>query len=95
MFGPIEHFVCCSHEKATIFPQRGQSCYLGLTLLPMSDRAYLIRFKETTFPPDLVIAVNVEFHGEHLIFLRSDGSLAALFTLEIVDSWSEFKLCNV
>jgi hypothetical protein len=60
----------------------------------MSDRSYLIRFKETKFSPDIVIAMNVEFHGEHLVFLRSDGSLAALFTLEIVDSWSEYQLHN-
>jgi hypothetical protein len=60
----------------------------------MSDRAYLIRFKETKFPPDLIVAVNVELHGEHVAFLRSDGTLAALLMLEIVDSWSELKLYN-
>jgi hypothetical protein len=57
----------------------------------MSDKAYLVRFKETE-PPHIVIAVNVEFHGEHVVFRRSDGSLAALFVLAIVDSWSELKL---
>jgi hypothetical protein len=36
-----------------------------------------------------VIAANAEIHGEHLVFLRSDGSLAALFVLEVVGSWSE------
>jgi hypothetical protein len=39
-----------------------------------------------------VIAASAEIHGEHLIFLRSNGSLAALFLLEIVESWSEFEL---
>jgi hypothetical protein len=34
----------------------------------------------------------VEFHGEHLVFLKSDGTLTALFALEIVESWSEIAL---
>jgi hypothetical protein len=29
------------------------------------------------------------------VFLRSDGSLAALFVLEIVESWSEVKRLSV
>jgi hypothetical protein len=58
----------------------------------MPDTAYLVRFKGTDLPPELVTARNVEFHGEHLIFLRSDGTLAALFVLEIVESWSEVEL---
>jgi hypothetical protein len=32
-----------------------------------------------------------EIHGEHLVFLRSDGSFAALFVLEIVESWPEVE----
>jgi hypothetical protein len=39
-----------------------------------------------------VIAASAEIHGEHLVFLRSDGRLAALIVLEIVESWSEFEL---
>jgi hypothetical protein len=57
----------------------------------MSDRAYLIRFKGTDLEPDIVTAASVEFQGEHLVFLKSDGTLAALFVLEIVESWSEIK----
>jgi hypothetical protein len=58
----------------------------------MADKAYLVRFKGPDLPPELVIAETIEFHGEHLVFLRSDGSLAALVVLEIVESWSEVKL---
>ena len=57
----------------------------------MRDKAYLIRFKRPDVAPDLVIAASAEIHGEHLIFLRSDGSPAALFVLEIVQSLSEFE----
>jgi hypothetical protein len=57
----------------------------------MADTAYLVRFKGATLPPELVIGETIEFHGDHLVFLRSDGSLAALFVLEIVESWCEVK----
>jgi hypothetical protein len=58
----------------------------------MADTAYLVQFKKADLPPELVVAETIEFHGEHLVFLRPDGSLAALFVLEIVESWSEAKL---
>ena len=55
----------------------------------MPDKTYLIRFKRSDLSSLLVIASSAEIHGEHLIFLRSDGRLTALFVLEIVESWSE------
>ena len=58
----------------------------------MADTAYLVRYKGADPPPELVIAEKVEFQGDHLVFLRSDGSLAALFVLENIESWSEVKL---
>jgi hypothetical protein len=58
----------------------------------MAYTAYLVRFKGEDSPPELVIAETIEFHGEHLVFLGSDGTLAALFVLEIVESWSEANL---
>jgi hypothetical protein len=57
----------------------------------MADTAYLVRFKGGDLLPELVIAETVELHGEHIAFVRPDGSLAALFVLEIVESWSEIK----
>jgi hypothetical protein len=59
----------------------------------MPDKAYLIRFKgRDPAPPELVIATKIEFQGCHLIFLKSDGTLAALFVLENIESWSEIQL---
>jgi hypothetical protein len=55
----------------------------------MRDKSYLVRFKCSNLNTHLVIAASVEIHGEHLVFLRSDGSLAAMFVLEIVESWAE------
>jgi hypothetical protein len=58
-------------------------------LLPVPDKTYLVRFKQADLHSHLVICVNDEIHGDHLVFLRSDRRLAALFLLEIVESWSE------
>jgi hypothetical protein len=58
----------------------------------MANTAYLVRFKGADLPPELVMAETIEVHGEHLIFKRSDGTLAALLLLEIVENWSEVKL---
>jgi hypothetical protein len=57
----------------------------------MCDKTYLIRFKRSDVSLHLLIAARAEIHGEHLVFLRSDGRLAALFVLEIVESWSEVE----
>jgi hypothetical protein len=60
----------------------------------MTDKLYLIRFKESELSFHAVIAARAEIHGEHLVFLRSDCKLAALFLLEIIENWSEFELYN-
>lgn len=61
-------------------------------LLPVPEKTYLVQFKQRDLNSHLVISVNAEIHGDHLVFLRSDRSLAALFLLEIVESWSEVDL---
>jgi hypothetical protein len=58
----------------------------------MHDKTYLIRFKGTDLTSHVTIAASAEIHGEHLVLLRSDGRPAALFVMEIVESWSEFEL---
>jgi len=71
-------------------PERRVPVQVGrLILWPI--QTYLVRFKGADHPPNWWIAETVEFHGEHLVFLRSDGSLAALFVLEIVESWCKVK----
>jgi hypothetical protein len=58
----------------------------------MPDKLYLIRFNGSDVSIHVVIAPRTEIQGEHLVFLRSDGKLAALFLLEIAEYWSEFEL---
>ncbi len=38
-----------------------------------------------------VIAATAEIHGEHLVLLNSHGQLAALFVLDMVESWNELQ----
>jgi hypothetical protein len=56
-------------------------------LPPMQDNLYRVAFKDPNLPDQLIKAVTVEIHGEHLIFLTATADLSALFLLEIIDSW--------
>jgi hypothetical protein len=58
----------------------------------MADKTYLVRFKPPEISTQPVVAERAEIHGEHLVFLNSKGQLAALFLMEIVESWSEVPL---
>jgi hypothetical protein len=55
----------------------------------MADKLYIVKFKPVALGAQNVIASTVEIHDEHLIFCDSKGELAALFLLEIVQSWNE------
>jgi hypothetical protein len=52
------------------------------------DKTYLVQIKAPSFALQHVTAVSGEMYGEHLVFLNSDGKLAALFLMEIVESWN-------
>jgi len=57
----------------------------------MTGKTYLVRFKAPDTSPEFVVAESAQIHGEHLIFLNSNGDLAALFLLEIVESWDQLS----
>ncbi len=54
----------------------------------MDDKRYLVSCKTPEISMQSVVAASGEVHGEHLVFLNSRGELAAMFLLEIVESWS-------
>jgi hypothetical protein len=54
----------------------------------MTDKTYLFRFKPREMGLQIVIAARAEFDGEYIALLNSKGKLAALFLMEIVESWS-------
>jgi hypothetical protein len=54
----------------------------------MTDQIYLVALKPPNPPLQQVVASTVEVHGEHLAFLTTNGKLAALFLLDIVQSWN-------
>ena len=58
----------------------------------MSDRTYIVRFKPPQMSAQLVVASSVEIQGDHIVLLNSNGQLAALLLLEVVESWSEVSL---
>jgi len=55
----------------------------------MPGKGYLIRFRASSLATDIVFASRAEIQGDHLVFLHSVGSVAALAMMEIVQSWSE------
>ena len=57
----------------------------------MPDKTYLVQYKAPEVSSQIVVASTVEVHGEHLVYLKSEGKLAALFLMKIVESWHEIN----
>ena len=53
----------------------------------MPNKTFLVRLRSKAILE--VRAATVEIHGEHLSFLTAKGKLAALFLLDLVESWNE------
>ena len=60
----------------------------------MTDKCYSVRIKATQRSTHMLIAASAEIHGEHLVFLNSEGQPLFLFLLETVESWSELELAK-
>jgi hypothetical protein len=54
----------------------------------MADKTYLVRLKSPNLALQQVVATRAEIQEEHLVFVSSDGKLAALFLMEMVESWN-------
>ena len=54
----------------------------------MTEKTYLVRLKAPSLALQHVAASRFEIHGEHLVFVNSQGNLAALFLTELVQSWN-------
>jgi hypothetical protein len=54
----------------------------------MVDKTYLVCLKPPSLALQHVDASRFEIHGEHLVFVDSEGKLAALFLMELVQSWN-------
>ena len=55
----------------------------------MPNKTFLVRLRSDAL--QRVRAATVEMHGEHLVFLTAEGELAALFLMELVESWNEIE----
>jgi hypothetical protein len=60
----------------------------------MTDKRYSVRIKTPQRSTYTLIAASAEIHGEHLVFLNSEGQPLFLFLLENVESWSESELAK-
>jgi hypothetical protein len=57
----------------------------------MTDETYLVRFKPPEMSAQLVVAESALIYGDHLVFCNSKDEVAALFLLEVVESWSRLS----
>jgi hypothetical protein len=55
----------------------------------MADRKFLIRFRSPELNDQHVLASRAQIEGDRLILFNAQGKLAALFSLDIVESWNE------
>jgi hypothetical protein len=54
----------------------------------MQDKTFIVRLKRPETMTVSVKAVRAEIRGDHLLLFDSVGSLAALFLIELVESWN-------
>jgi hypothetical protein len=77
------------HSFIIIPAQRILSVYSrSRTLSGMIDQTYLVALKLPSRAVQHVIAASLEIHGENLVFFNAKGELAAMFLMEIVQSWN-------
>jgi hypothetical protein len=55
--------------------------------MKLADKTYIVRFKPPQMGIQLVAASSAQIHGEHIALLNSNGQLAALLLMDIVESW--------
>jgi hypothetical protein len=58
------------------------------TVSAMMDQTYLVALKLPSRAVQHVIAASLEIHGENLVFFNAEGEFAAMFLMEIVESWN-------
>jgi hypothetical protein len=55
----------------------------------MPSKTFRVLLKPPSGAIQHLVAVSAEIRGEHLVFLNSEGKLAALFLMETVERWNE------
>jgi hypothetical protein len=60
----------------------------GRRLSDMLEQTYLVTLMPPSRAIQQVFAATAEVRGNHLVFLDAKGNFAALFLLELVESWS-------
>jgi hypothetical protein len=54
----------------------------------MAEKTFLVRLKPPSLALQQVVSARAEIQEDHLVFVNSDGKLAALFLTEIVEGWN-------
>jgi hypothetical protein len=59
--------------------------------MSLSNRTYIVRFKNPNISTQPVVACRAEIQGDHVVMHDAQGRLVALFWMAIVESWSEIE----
>jgi hypothetical protein len=54
----------------------------------MADQVFFVVLKSPDYAIRHVLAARYEVRGEHLAFINTEGSLAALFLIDSIQSWN-------
>lgn len=57
----------------------------------MAENTYLVRLKGSPGALQRVEANRYEMHGKNLVFVTEDGKVAALFAMDIIDSFDKMN----
>jgi hypothetical protein len=57
--------------------------------MEMIEKTYLVRFKNPAISTQPLVAYRAEIQGDHIVMFDSYGKLVALFSMAIIESWSE------
>jgi hypothetical protein len=60
--------------------------WAGQNVAKTPEKTYIVKFIRTEMNIQTVIAARAEIRGDHLVFLNSDGELAATFLLKMIES---------
>ena len=60
----------------------------------MPDKTYLVVLKQPPGALHRVTADRYEMQGDHLVFLTAEGKLAALFVMDVVQSFNAIDVAE-
>ena len=59
------------------------------TIELMIEKTYIVRFRPPETTVQVLIAASAEVADDYLVMFKANGAMAAMFAMEVVESWSD------